>query len=304
VTLPRERSSLLTEIWTALAMTSGIGYVATAYAVSRWLTRPSPGNPGAPPVADGLTCVDLECRTEDGLRLAGWLVSPPDPRGTVALFHGLRGNRGKILDRIAFLTAAGYRCVAFDHRGHGRSAGRCTSFGFHESRDVSAVVALIDERWPAQPRAALGISMGAAAVCFAAAGTTRWSAVILESLYHDLASAFQARVGNSFPPWFQRFSRGVIWVTERRLGLRLPELAPIDHVPHLAPAPVLLLTGSEDPHAPPEDVGKLFGNCRGPSEFFLIPGADHDDVFERGGAFYQEIVRSFLQRHMTPPLAA
>jgi alpha-beta hydrolase superfamily lysophospholipase len=298
VTPRRERSGWLTEIWSALAATSGIGYVATAYAVSRWLTRPSPGEPAAPPAAAGLLCEDLECRTEDGLRLTGWLIAPPEPCGTVALFHGLRGNRGKMLERIAFLAGAGYRCVAFDHRGHGQSDGRCTSFGFHESRDVSAVVRLIDRRWPSQPRAALGISMGAAAVCFAAGKARPWNAFILESLYHDLASAFQTRVGCSYPRWFQRFSRGVIWVTERRLRLRLPELAPIRHVANLAPAPVLLLTGSEDPHAPPVDVRKLFENCREPRELLVIPGADHEDVCEKGGADYRQRVLDFLKRHL------
>jgi uncharacterized protein len=301
MTSRQERSSLLTEIWTTLATTSGIGYVATAYAVSRWLTRPSPANPVAPPSGDGLTCEELDCRTEDGLRLSGWLVSPPEPRATVALFHGMRGNRGEIIDRINLLTDAGYRCVAFDHRGHGRSQGRLTSFGFHESRDVAAVLDLIQQRWPGQPRAALGISMGAAALCYAASRGGAWDALILESVYHDLAAAFSTRVGSNYPAWFKRFSRGVIWLTERRLHLRLPDLAPFRYIHALAPSPVLLLTGTDDPHAPPDDVRKLFENCRDPREFSLIPGADHSDVFERGGDLYRGLVLDFLARRM--PLA-
>jgi fermentation-respiration switch protein FrsA (DUF1100 family) len=121
-------------------------------------------------------------------------------------------------------------------------------------------------------------------------------------MYHDLAKAFQTRVGSSFPNWFKRFSRGVIWMTERRLGLRLSELAPIQHIGKLAPTPVLLLTGSEDPHAQPQDVQELFEQCREPREISLVSGAGHEDVFEQGGKDYQNLILDFFQRRL--PAAA
>ena len=114
-----------------------------------------------------MTIQDLECTTSDGVRLAGWAITPANPRGTIAVFHGLRGNRDHVVDRILFLTRAGFRCVAFDHRAHGQSAGSVTSFGFHEAKDVSAVHAMIRRTWPETPCAALGTSMGAAALCYA-----------------------------------------------------------------------------------------------------------------------------------------
>ena len=296
------RASWFTDFWTTLAAVSGIGYLATAYSVSRWLTRTSRQEPTRPPETPGFICEDLECRTEDGLRLAGWLVTPPQPRATIALFHGLRGHRGVMWNRIAFLANAGYRCVAFDHRGHGQSAGRWTSFGFHERRDVAAVLDLINRRWPGQARAALGISMGAAALCFASGRANDWHAIVLESMYHELAKAFQTRVGSSYPAWFRRFSRGVVWMTERRLGLRLAELAPIRHIGNLAPTPVLLLTGSDDPYAPPEDVQELFDKCLAPRELSLVSGAGHEDVCEQGGPQYQKMILDFLERWLPPSL--
>src|SRR5262249_6849500 len=155
-------------------------------------------------------------------------------------------NRAQTLGRIAFLVQAGYRCVAFDHRAHGESDGRRTSFGYYESRDVAAVVQLARERWPDRPRAALGISMGAAALCYAAERVRSLNAVILESLYRDIGTAFSNRIASAqYPPWYQRLARGVIWVTERRLGLRQTQLAPVECVGDLAPAPVLLLTGTD-----------------------------------------------------------
>ena len=112
------------DILTGLAAASGVGYLATAYSISRWLTRPTPAQVEPPPELADCQWETLTCPTADGLTLSGWVASPPQPRGTVALFHGLRKNRAEHLDRIAFLVRAGWRCLAFDHRAHGSSQGK------------------------------------------------------------------------------------------------------------------------------------------------------------------------------------
>jgi alpha-beta hydrolase superfamily lysophospholipase len=279
-------------------MASGVGYLAAAYTVSRWLTRPTRGRPRTDPGAFGLPCERLSCRAVDGISLAGWVVEPPCPRATVALFHGMRGCREHVLDRVVLLAAEGYRCVAFDHRAHGESGGRRTSFGYHESRDVAAVLDLIRHRWPGQPRAALGTSMGAAALCYAAERARGWDALVLESCYQDIGTAFHSRMRSGYPPYVQRLSRGVIWVTERRLGVRLPQLAPVEHIGHLAPTPVLVLTGAEDPHATPAEAQRLYERCRGPRELWIVPRAGHRNVCAVGGAAYRHRVLDFLSRHL------
>jgi alpha-beta hydrolase superfamily lysophospholipase len=287
------------EIWPRLAVATGVGYLGTAYSVSRWLTRRSPAVLQTPTDLGAVKIESLVCTTRDGIVLKGWQIDPPaTPRATVALFHGMRLNRGDMLDRIAFLTAAGYRCIAFDHRAHGESGGRWTSFGFHERHDVVAVAELICARWPKEPRAALGNSMGGAALCFAGESAHAFDALILESVYHDLPRAFQHRVGCGYPTWFRHFRRGIIWFIERRLRARISEIAPVAHIAKLAPRPVLLLTGSGDPHAPPHEVQALARQLPKTGQFHAIPGAVHHDVCERGGSAYRDLLLAFLERHL------
>ncbi len=81
----------------SLAISTGIGYLAAAYTVSRWLTRPSPRRPEETPDRFGWGWDRLECVTEDRHRLVGWCVSPPRPRATVVLCHGIRRNRATTL---------------------------------------------------------------------------------------------------------------------------------------------------------------------------------------------------------------
>ena len=288
----------------AVVMATGVGYVAAAWLASRWLTRSKRRRPEKTPADYGLPFDGITCRTPDGLRLTGWVVEPPAPRGTVAFFHGLRCTRELVLERMAIFARAGYRCVAFDHRAHGESQGRLTSFGYYEGRDVAAVLDLVKQRWPGQPRVALGISMGAAAICFAAQWSRGADAVVLESMYHDILSAFTTRISAGFPRWYGWLSRGIIWVTERRLGVRLEDLTPADHIGRLAPTPVLLLTGTEDSHASPDDARRLYERCRGPRELLLVPGAGHIDLLEVAGPMYAERVLQFLERCMPSAVAS
>jgi uncharacterized protein len=291
---PRRPSSWFAELLAGATVVSGVGYLLAAYTVSRWLTRPSRGRPHPTPAELNLPCEEIHCRTADGFDLSGWLIEPPEPRGTVMLFHGMRYNRAQTLPRIALLAEAGYRCIAFDHRAHGLSVGRCCSFGYFESRDIEAVCDFVAQRWPDDFCAALGISMGAAALCFAGKRACNLDAIILESLYHDVASAFDNRIGTRFPSWFRRFARGVIWVTERRLGLKLAQIIPADHIANLAPAPVLLITGSADIHAPLADSMRLQERCTGPCELTQIEGADHINLCTKDIDLYRRYILEFL----------
>jgi pimeloyl-ACP methyl ester carboxylesterase len=292
------KTSWFEEVWPRLITTTGVGYLATAYTVSRWLTRRSPAVLQIPQHLPAVQFESLTCKTRDGIELKGWCIAPTAPRATIALFHGMRLNRVAMLDRIAFLSAAGYRCVAFDHRAHGESGGRYTSFGYHERHDVEAVADLIRVRWPNKPRAALATSMGAAAVCFAGEESHVFDALILESVYHDLDRAFQNRVGCGYPSWFKHFRRGILWFTEYRLGLRVHDVAPIAHIARLAPRPVLLLTGSDDPHAPPDEVQALAEKLPHGCQFHIIPGAGHGDVCKYGGLMYRTLLLTFLERKL------
>ncbi len=295
---PLSKPSRLTELLIRLGLASGVGTLAAQYLIARWLTKPTRDPIQETPATLGLDWEPFSCQTNDGYRLRGWVVAPPRPRATVLLFHGIRNTRTQMLSRLAFLVPAGYRCVAIDHRAHGESEGRRSSFGYHERHDVRAVLEQARQRWGDQPLATLGLSMGAAALCYAV-GDVRDNAgaVILESLYHDVVTAFRNRLtAGHYPSYFQRLTGGVIRQCERRVGVLARQLAPANFIAGLAPVPLLILTGSEDQHSTPDEAERLFARRNGPGELLLVPGAGHNDVCETGGELYQRQVLDFLER--------
>ncbi len=276
-----------------LTLMSGVGYVAAAYTVSRFLTRPRRRKLATSPADLSLGYRDLTIESDDGVRLSGWLIEPENVRGTVALFHGMRHNREKMLSRIAFLHAAGYRCLAIDHRAHGLSAGKRISFGWYEAEDVRAAARWIDEHCPNEPRFALGSSMGAAAICFAGP-QCGWKGIVLEGVYTDLNAAFRRRIGHYYPAWFGHLYPAIIWITQKRLRVRINQIRPVDFIDAFSAIPKLIVTGERDLLAPPLEGSEMMRKAAD-AEHVLIAEAGHNDVCEKGGQIYRERLIRFLE---------
>ena len=88
----------------------------------------------------------------------------------VLLVHGLGGHSGQMATLGKAVAAAGFRAVAFDVGGHGRSPGRSTSWSSFGRHLEHATKALQQPVW-----AAIGHSAGALCM-MAARGPLQWAA--------------------------------------------------------------------------------------------------------------------------------
>ena len=100
--------------------------------------------------------------------LAGWLREGSPECGPVMMLHGRGATKLQMLDRARLLSASGFPVALFDLSGHGESGGETMGFGYAEAADVARIVAALEERFPDRPMGAIGLTMGAAALVFAA----------------------------------------------------------------------------------------------------------------------------------------
>lgn len=90
---------------------------------------------------------ELVFRASDGTALVGWWAVPEarGPHPLVVLTHGLSGliDLG-LADYAAHFVAAGFACLAYDHRNWGRSAGwpRCESDPWQQVADLRDAVSV------------------------------------------------------------------------------------------------------------------------------------------------------------------
>jgi alpha-beta hydrolase superfamily lysophospholipase len=263
--------------------------VFTLY-VGHALAAPVPAVLGAPP-AD-LRVEAVEIPSASGSRLRGWLCAVPGSRGVVVLMHGVRANRLSMVDRARFLTRAGYSALLFDFQAHGESPGEHITFGFLESRDARAAVELVRRRFPGQPVAAIGSSLGGASAVLADP-PLGLDALVLESVYPAVEEATANRLRIFLGPLGPPLAPLLLVQLRPRLGIDPAELRPIDHVGGVG-CPVFVLGGTEDGRTPPEETRALFARAREPKRLWLVPGAAHVDLHGFAGAEYERRVLGFL----------
>ena len=110
---------------------------------------------------------ELHFETGDGVELAGERSDPARPGTPIVLLHGLTATRRYVVMGSRTLQREGYRVVAYDARGHGRSTAAPDPCAYGYERLALDLEAVLDAL--GLERAVLaGASMGAhTALCFA-----------------------------------------------------------------------------------------------------------------------------------------
>ncbi len=228
----------------------------------------------ARPADYGLAAEELSVETADGVRLTGWWIRG---RGETALlyFPGNAGNVSHRLDRARGLVESlGLDVVLVDYRGYGRSGGKPSEKGLYE--DGEAVWRAAAARgFPAGRIVLFGESLGGA-VAIETALRRPSRALILEAPF--LSVPAMARAVYPFLPAFlvrTRFDNGA------KIGrISIPKL---------------IVQAERDEVVPPEQTRRLFDLARPPKEYFVIPGAGHNDSYLVGGKPYLDVWRRFLE---------
>jgi uncharacterized protein len=244
------------------------GYGALYFAANRAIYYPSRYPSGWWHVQAQVSAADVWLRASDGVRLHAWWIEPPGARIATLFLHGNAGNITHRARHIQEITAAGSALLMLDYRGYGKSEGRPTERGLYA--DAEAGYEYL--RPLGRPIVAHGESLGTA-VAVDLAARRPCAGVVLEAPFSS-ARAVAARVLPVIGPL---------------LVFSYDSASKIQRV-H---APLLVIHGDRDSIVP-LDLGRaLFDAAREPKAFWVVPGADHNDLVEAAGPRYRERLRAF-----------
>ena len=235
--------------------------------------------------------------TDDRVELDAWF-SPRDPaappRLPVVIAHGLFETKERHFKRAWKLNARGHDVVLFDHRVHGRSKGRHSTFGVQEKFDTKAV---IDEAIRRRligglndPRGAddtvrvitMGFSLGGGTVLQHAPIDDRVAGVVALAPFCDFRNAIRSFRQTLFPwmnePWILKGFD----VASLEAGFTLDEASALEAVARIK-VPVLLVEGGRDPYLPGSDHAQLLSAARAHDEVTLltIDDATHNTLVHK-----------------------
>lgn len=226
----------------------------------------------------------------------GWLVYGESGGGVVLLVHSMRSNRLEMLSRARFLNKQGYSVLFIDLQAHGETAGDKITFGLKEAENVEASVAYLRQHFPSERLAAIGTSLGAAAIVLAK-HDLRLNAVILESLHPTIEEAADNRLKLHLGEYGSLLLPLVLWQLSFSLDTPLDALSPIKHIGNLN-APVLFISGTHDAHTTQSETERLYAAARTPKELWIVPGAWHFNMHTYAGRTYERHVTDFLAQYL------
>jgi len=250
------------------------------------------------PEALGLRYETLDIPSRD-IQLKAWFIPAAKPSDTtIVLAHGWGDNKSGILYSMSFLALRGpYNLLAFDFTNHGESGGDYSTLVRLEPEDIHAAVRFLKTRKPRESRhiGAYGFSMGGGAAICAAGRNKLIEAVASEcsfATYNHLITHYTKAFYHLPRIPFAQASRVCILA---RLGYDPEPYSPLYFVKGISPRPLFLLYGSGDYRTPLSQGTALFEAAGQPKSLWVVPGADHGDIYLRTGYVFEDKILSFFQ---------
>ncbi|MGB5933521.1 MAG: alpha/beta hydrolase [Anaerolineae bacterium] len=282
------------------------------WGASQLIYPPEPDPEGSP--SDyGLPYLEVVFPSRDRLRLHGWFIPsersplPPladddwsgDSKGTVIFCHGRFGSKDPDLKYAPFFREAGYNTFLFDFRGHGRSEGEYSSFGYYERLDLLGAIDLLQSKGISR-FGVLGFSLGGVVGIATAAQSEAIMAVISDGGFAEVRKVVEAGSRKKgFPTLLAALIVPLmLWMAGRRLGCDLSEADSLRWVDKITPRALLLIHGAEDPYISVEDVRRLYEAAGEPKELWIVSEAGHRQVDEVRPAEYRRRVLGFFDRYL------
>lgn len=217
-----------------------------------------------------------------------------DP-GTVLMLHGINSRKEHMLWTAKWLTAAGYRCIAWDSRGHGEAAPAKATFGVREVGDAETVYQYLRREGLLCGRILVyGHSMGAAVAVQWLPSRPEVEAVALCAPFARLSGVmrFQASriAGGSMKLLVPLVCRQV----RKTAGYDPYQINPVDAARSVR-APVIIFHGLHDEVVPPEQSAELLAAFANPRRTRVLTDGGHNNPLSCGGAANYAILIRFLQ---------
>lgn len=238
----------------------------------------------------------LTIQSPNGYEVKGLFLKPLPTANTIIICHGVTENKINSVKYTRMFMQLGYNTVVYDHRRHGESGGKTTSYGHYEKFDLQAIVETV--RKQIGPNAILGIhgeSMGAATtLLYAGSVADEADFYIADSAFSDFRELLYLIVENSISIKLKPAVALADVALRMRDGYWIKNVLPLEAVKKIE-KPVLFLHNVHDTFIPAWMTEALFEAKRDKKMLQLFENGDHAQGFNENAALYEQTVRQFLQ---------
>ena len=247
---------------------------------------------------DGIPYEPVTITAFDGTKLFGRYYHVRDGAPLQLQFHGYHGAALRdFCGGLVLALKCGHNALLVDQRAHGKSGGRCLSFGINERHDCLSWIEYARTRLGEQTKIILsGLSMGASTVLMASSLPLPENVVgiIADCGYSSPEEIIREVLSHSHYPKKAAYALvrlgGRIWG-----GFDIESCTATDALTE-AKVPVLFIHGDDDRFVPYEMSVKNHAACQSEKYFLSVAGAGHGLSYTIAPKEYKEAVIGFIER--------
>ena len=246
---------------------------------------------------DQLPKTDAWVPSPAGYTLKCWFIEPHQTNKWIIICHGVTENKMNSIKYMNLFLKRGFNAVLYDHRRHGESGGKTSSYGYYEKYDLKAVIDELKEQYGTDLVIGVhGESMGAATLLLYAGmiedGADFYIADCPFSTFEEQLK-HQIRQESPLPVWMV-LPIGRLFIRMRD-GYWTHEVSPLRYVKNIK-NPVLFIHSQDDFYIPVFMTEALYREKEGAKELYLAPNGAHAQSYNENPKEYEERIDRFLRR--------
>lgn len=235
--------------------------------------------------------------TANGYPVKAIFLEPHESNHYVIICHGVTENKVNSFKYARMFERLGFNSVVYDHRRHGDSGGKTTSFGHYEKIDLQAVVQAL--KLHAGPNLFFGIhgeSMGAATTLLYAGMEDAADFYISDCAYSDISDQLFHILGSTTPMRTNLALKLANLFLKIRDGYAIRTVSPREAVVHIK-RPVLFIHSLKDEFILPRMSKELYELKPAPKALKLFEEGAHAQSFNKNPEEYEKVISEFLSCH-------
>jgi len=217
---------------------------------------------------------DIYFKTPDGITLHGLLFEAnPQALGTILILHGNGENLSTHVNSVLWLVKEGFNIFIFDYRGYGTSEGKPNLKGVHIDAEEALKTVLNLPKTKDKRVVVLGQSIGGAIAVYTVASfphKERIAALVIDSAFSSYRLIAREKLGTFFLTWPFQYPLSFLFNDE---------YSPVKWIDKVAPVPVLIIHGVNDPVVPIHHGFLLYEAALMPKDFWKTSMPGHIMAF-------------------------
>ncbi len=216
---------------------------------------------------------DMEFLAADGVALHGWYCPAENARGSILVLHGNAQNLSTHVNSVLWLVREGFNIFIIDYRGYGLSEGKPDLVGSHLDADAALETLFLLPETDPDRVVVLGQSLGGSIAVYTVAHSRHRDhirALVLDSAFSSYRRIAREKLGSFWLTW--AFQYPLSWTIR-------DDYSAERWIAKVAPVPVLLLHGLNDPVVPTHHGRMLYEAALQPKELWFTATPGHVQSF-------------------------